>query len=969
MISALAIALLASLLPLNAAKAEPETPSIKVGTYNLCTSGSRKTFIEKGKAGVFAGKQRYWCNSASAVADMIAEMDCDILGVQEVCDSIWGVKGDLDIRQLVAERNDVYDWILYPNTVKGISYDVAIAYRRDLVDTLATGIFWIGGIPDEPRTRAGEPKHSCKPCVWARFRTKATGREFYFLDAHTVVPQKYKNDKWPRNSGNILNIKQLRLLGEALVPEGVPSVLVGDLNISHKSGDWRHLSEGRWDDVYTQCSKDGSLNADDRKWGTQNTKDEKGWSTWHPDHIMVDGFKAADFKVCRDKYTTADGSLHYPSDHFPLVAEVTFEDDSSADWEKAVSPDGRICIEFRPGQTHLLYRVSCDGKILVRPSPVDMKLSDGTVFGAGEPVGITREKNMIEFRYRGYSLEARAENDGVAWRWKAKGRKPYQVLSEKADFRFDAGTPACISYTHKNVDPFQDDFQNLYTCLSLPVWSTGRPLLDVAMGPYDKAILPWVGGEAPLAVLPAMVEVDGLKLVIAESDVISYPGMFLNPFGNGFEARFAGYPATEKQGGKRNLQWIVTSREDYIAVCNGKARSFPWRVICIARDDKTLAGNDLVTRLAPPARGDFSWVKPGKVAWEWWNQFALSDVPFQPGVNTETYKAYIDFASRHGIEYILMDEGWAARFADNLFDVIPEIDLKEIIRYGNQKNVGIILWAGLTAFAKDVEHICRHYSRMGVKGFKIDFFERNDQPIQELMFRSAETAARYKLLIDFHGCPPPTGLQKRFPNVLNYEGIFGLEQMRNRALPAYDMVTFDVTAPFIRFVAGPADYTPGAFLNGTRETFVPNKRAPMSQGTRCRQLAEYVVFDAPMQMLCDGPSRYEADPSCSEFIYRVPTVWDETRILEGKVGDFIVTARRKGDTWYIGALTDWTARTFQVNLSALGLRNARVEAWEDGPDAAVNAQDWKKNQYTCNQSFSIRLAPGGGWAGIIQGEK
>ena len=196
-------------------------------------------------------------------------------------------------------------------------------------------------------------------------------------------------------------------------------------------------------------------------------------------------------------------------------------------------------------------------------------------------------------------------------------------------------------------------------------------------------------------------------------------------------------------------------------------------------------------------------------------------------------------------------------------------------------------------------------------------------------------AAKYRMLLDFHGCPPPTGLQKQFPNVLNYEGIFGLEQMRNRALPQYDMVSFDVTAPFIRFVTGPADYTPGAFLNGTRETFVPYKPAPMSQGTRCHQLAEYVVFDGPMQMLCDGPARYEAEPECAEFIYRVPTVWDETRVLDGRIGDYIVTARRKGDTWYIGALTDWNARDLVVDLWALGLPEASVEAWEDGPDAEV----------------------------------
>ena len=943
-----------------------QAQSFKVGSFNICTSGSRKNFVEKGKAGVIAGPQRYWSNSAVAVAEAIKSMDCDVLGIQEVCDSIWGNKGDKDIRRLVSERGMDYEWILYPNTDKGISYDVAIAYKPALLDTLATGILWTGGHPEKPKTKSGEPKHVCKPLVWARFRDKTSGREFYFLNTHTVVPTKYKDNKWPKNRGNILNLQQIRLCGEALVPEDVPSILVGDLNVSHKSADWKNISEGRWEDVYTRFYEDGFLDFDDREWGTQNTKDEEAWTKWHPDHIMLSGFKATDFMVVRDKFPTTDGTHHYPSDHFPIVAKVKFDSlPLEKGWESALSPDKKVSIELKSGSDCAYYRLLVDGKVVVNPSPVSMILDDGLVLGAGKPSKIIRGDNSVKLQYKGYALEACAHNDGVAWRWTIARRKAFKVISEQAAFRFDAGMETLFSYTHKNVDPFQDDFQNLYTSMRFPVWTPGKALMDVAMGPYDKAVLPTRGGQPPLAVLPAMVEGKGLKMVIAESEVISYPGMLLKPFGSGFEARFAGYPATEEQGGKRNLQMIVTSREDYIAACDGKARTFPWRVICIAREDKDLAANELVTRLATPSSGDYSWVKPGKVAWEWWSAFYLDGTDFKPGVNTATYKAFIDFASRNGVEYVLLDEGWAVRFADDLFAVVPEIDLTEIIRYGKENNVGIILWAGYSAFAKEIEKVCRHYSAMGVKGFKIDFLERNDQKIQEFMFETAETAAKYKLLIDFHGCPPPTGLQKRFPNVLNYEGIFGLEQMRNRPLPAYDMVTFDVTAPFIRFVAGPADYTPGAFLNATKETYVPYKPAPMSQGTRCRQLAEYVVFSGPLQMLCDSPSRYEADKECAEFIYRVPTVWDETRVLDGSVGKYIVVARRSGDTWYIGALTDWSARELSVDLAALDLKDASVEAWEDGPEASDRASDWKKNSFAVSAPFTIRLAPGGGWAAIV----
>ena len=947
-----------------------QAQSFKVGSYNICTSGSRKSFVEKGKAGVIADPQRYWCNSATAVADMIASLDCDVIGIQEVCDSIWGVKGNLDIRRLVEERRPGYQWVLYPNTVKGISYDVAIAYKAELLDTLATGIFWTGGHPEKPKTRSNEPTHTCKPLVWIHFVHKASGKDFYFLNTHTVVPQKYAGDKWPKNRGNILNLQEIRRLGEALVPDDVPSILVGDLNVAHNAKDWHNIADGRWEDVYTRFSKEGRLEIEDREWGTQNTKDETASTRWYPDHIMLDGFKARSFRIERGQFPTADGTLHYPSDHYPVVATVSFDQQSKA-WERVASPDGSIALELLPGAKSAWYRVICDGKIVVRSSPLAMTLSDGTVFGAGEPRKVEKEDGSLVFKYDGYSLEARAYDDGVAFRWATSKRKPFKVVGEKTEFRFDAGAGTTLSYTHKNVDPYQDDFQTLYTNLTFPVWDTGKPLLDVAPGPYDKPVDMKPLTAKPLAVIPALVENEGVKLVIAESDLIAYPGMLLKPFGNGFEASFAPYPASFKQGGKRNLQMIVTSREEYIAVCNGKARTFPWRVICIARDDRSLAQNDLVTRLAPPAKGDFSWVKPGKVAWEWWNQFALGDVDFKAGVNTETYKAYIDFASRHGIEYVLMDEGWAVRYADDLFDVVPEIDLEEIIGYGKKKNVGIILWAGYSAFVKDIEKVCKHYAAMGVKGFKIDFFERNDQTVQDVMLETARIAAKYKLLIDFHGCPPPAGLQKQYPNVLNYEGIFGLEQMRNRPYPKYDMVTHDVTLPFIRFIAGPGDYTPGAFLNGTRETFVPYKPAPMSQGTRCRQLAQYVVFDGPMQMISDGPCRYEAEPECAEFIYRVPTVWDETRVLDGKIGDYIVTARRKGDTWYIGAMTDWTERELTVDIASLARDFAAspemtIEAWEDGPEASVNAQSWQKKTYSGVSNLIIHLAPGGGWAGIVK---
>ena len=355
----------------------------------------------------------------------------------------------------------------------------------------------------------------------------------------------------------------------------------------------------------------------------------------------------------------------------------------------------------------------------------------------------------------------------------------------------------------------------------------------------------------------------------------------------------------------------------------------------------------------------------GKVAWEWWNNWNVRGVDFVAGINTETYKYYIDFASRHGLEYVILDEGWAVKYADDLFKVVPEIDLEEIVRHGTEKNVGIILWAGYSAFMKDIEGVCSHYAKMGVKGFKVDFLDRNDQKMEDFIYTASEIAARYHLVMDFHGCHQPTGLQRRFPNVLNYEGVFGLEQMRKRQLPEYDMVEFDVTIPYIRYVAGFADYTPGAMKNGSYTNFRDVRTEPMSQGTRCRQLAEFVVFDAPLNMICDSPTSYELEPICSEFLYRVPTVWDETIVLDGKVGDYIITARRKGDVWYVGAMTDWTGRDLKVDISRLFDGKVQVEAWQDGKVAHKFGNDYQKKSYTAEGPIDIHLAPGGGWAAII----
>ena len=642
---------------------------------------------------------------------------------------------------------------------------------------------------------------------------------------------------------------------------------------------------------------------------------------------------------------------------------------NAAEYE-VTSPDGKVHAKVKC-DNGTRYSLSYAGRSLIVDSPVSMTLDDGTVWGASkvrkvssrsvdETINATFYRkaviddsyNELNLDYGTYNLVLRVYDDGFAFRWESDKRKPYKVMSEQATFSFAEDWNMYATYTHKYEAEgleaqFMDDFENLYRYTPVSEWDVSH-----------------------LGVLPLMVDCpDNVKLVIAESDLVSYPGMFLY---NGdsdkcLEGKYAPYPKTEVLGGHNMLQMMVKEREDYLASCDGEARTFPWRSSSISTQDVQMADNDMVYRLARPcpADEDYSWVKPGKVAWEWWNNWNVRGVDFVAGINTETYKYYVDFASRHGLEYVILDEGWAVKYADDLFAVVPEIDMPALVKYAEEKNVGIILWAGYSAFMKDIENVCRHYSEMGVKGFKVDFLDRNDQKMEDFIYRASEVAAKYRLVMDFHGCHQPTGLQRRFPNVLNYEGVFGLEQMRKRKLPEYDMVEFDVTIPYIRYVAGFADYTPGAMKNGSYTNFRDVRTEPMSQGTRCRQLAEFVVFDAPLNMICDSPTSYELEPVCSEFLYRVPTVWDETVILDGKVGDYIVTARRKGDTWYIGAMTDWTERDLRIDLSRLVDGEVRVDAWQDGKVAHKFGNDYQKKSYIVKDSIDIHLAPGGGWAAIV----
>lgn len=640
---------------------------------------------------------------------------------------------------------------------------------------------------------------------------------------------------------------------------------------------------------------------------------------------------------------------------------------------KLVSPDGKLQSEINVGK-QLTYNIVCNGRQVLADSPLSMTLTDGTVVGGNLSFGgvsrksvdgeiaspfyrsatMAEQYNELTLRFaKNWSVVFRAYNDGIAYRFVSKGKKPFCVANEEVDYRFPADVTVHAPYVKaragKDVEAqFFNSFENIYTTASLSGLDRNR-----------------------LIFLPMAAEAgNDVKVCITESALEDYPGMYLNKAGEGHRLTgvFAPYPKRVEQGGHNQLQMLVKEREAYIAKVE-QPRGFPWRVAIVTTSDKDLAACNLSYLLGEPSRlDDISWVKPGKVAWDWWNDWNLYGVDFQTGVNTETYKAYIDFASSKHIEYVILDEGWAVNLQADLMQVVKEIDLKELVDYAKSKNVGIILWAGYYAFDRDMENVCRHYAAMGVKGFKVDFMDRDDQQMTAFNYRAAETCARYKLLLDLHGTHKPAGLNRTYPNVLNFEGVNGLEQMK-WSPDTLNQVKYDVMIPFLRQVSGPMDYTQGAMRNAAKGNYSPCNSEPMSQGTRCHQLALYMVLDSPFNMLCDSPSNYLREAECTDFIAGVPTVWDETRILAAEMGEYIITARRKGDTWYVGGITDWTVRDLEVDCSFLpDGKVASATLFKDGVNAHRAGHDYKMEQLQVNHRtrMKIHLAPGGGFAMKIQ---
>lgn len=630
---------------------------------------------------------------------------------------------------------------------------------------------------------------------------------------------------------------------------------------------------------------------------------------------------------------------------------------------KVKSPNGKLSMELYLGR-NMEYAVLSASDTLVRRSPISLRLVGGTRWGADAKVVKLQERivndvintpvykkatvhnhcNELALRMKGdYSLILRVYDEGVAYRFVSHGKKPFKVESEQAVFNFPEDVKVHVAYvpvgSRDTTKQFNSSFENTYEHANITEWTKNR-----------------------LAILPLVAETkDGKKICITEADLHDYPGMYLfNSEGKySLKGMFAPYPKTTAQGERNVLTETVKATENYIARYNS-GTAFPWRAVIVADKDAELLNNDMVYKLATPAKGDFSWVKPGKVAWDWWNNWNLSGVDFVTGINNETYRHYIDFAARHGIEYVILDEGWAVAKKADLMQVVPEINLLELVKYASQKGVGLLLWAGYYAFNKDIEGVCKHYAAMGIKGFKVDFMDRDDQKIVAFHSKVAAIAAKYGLLIDFHGTYKPTGLQCTYPNVISFEGVHGLEHMKWSDTD--DQVTYDVTAPFIRMVAGPMDYTPGAMRNAVKANYRAIRHEPMSQGTRTRQLALYVVFESPLSMLCDSPTSYEQEAECTRFIAGIPTVWDETKALDGKIAEHIAIARRKGNDWYVATLTNWEPRTMELDLSFLGSGEFVAELFKDGVNADKVAKDYVREVVSvpANKRLPVSMAAGGG---------
>jgi alpha-glucosidase len=654
-----------------------------------------------------------------------------------------------------------------------------------------------------------------------------------------------------------------------------------------------------------------------------------------------------------------------------LVAAVACAPGKSPgpDQTAVTSPNGSLTIAlsvvskpqpYLPGD-RIYYRVSYKGTPVLEDSPLGLDFTDGpaldrdfdvvsvakrsndstweNAFGAQRTVPDRYNEVVVSLEerikpYRKLDVVLRAYDEGVAFRYvvpKQDLTEEFNLAAENTGFYFAADA---FAYA-----------------LNMGRWDTHNE------GPYERILVREIK-PASLVNLPLLVDMPGPKLwaAILEADLTDYAGMYV-----------AGVP--EMPNALTSRLAIAPKRRFDQPVIAPLPKATPWRVIMVGPDPgRFIETNYLVLNLsAPCAIADTSWIKPGKAAWDWWSGSYATGVDFKPGMNTATMKHYIDFAARHKLEYMLVDAGWAPMSEDGRIEDIlryrPEVDVPAIIAYGKSKGVETLLWVEWRALDRHMDEAMALYEKWGAAGIKVDYMNRDDQEMVNYYEKVVKTAAAHRLTVDLHGAYKPTGLRRAYPNLLTREGVMGLEYSKwsENVTPEYD-----VTIPFTRMLAGPMDYTPGAFRNAAKGRFEAKDIAPMSQGTRAHQLAMYVVYESPLVMASDHPEAYEGQPGF-EFIEKVPTVWDETRFLAGEPAQYIALARKKGENWYVGAMTNWEARTFDLPLGFLGAGEFEATIFADGPDAATEGTslDISKRMVTAGDRLTLKLAPGGGAAVLI----
>ena len=634
------------------------------------------------------------------------------------------------------------------------------------------------------------------------------------------------------------------------------------------------------------------------------------------------------------------------------------------------SPDKNIVVDIKVDNV-ISYSVNFKGKAVLLPSQLSLTLNDDKVLGTNNKVVKIAQRsvdkkvaplygmaasyddlyNEISIGFRdNFQVIFRVFNNGVAYRFVTSIPGKIKIKEEQINYCFGSDIDAWLQFTNSFNFSYEAEF--------LPNKISSIP-------------------EKSMAALPLVAESNGVKIAITEADLLDYPGYYFTYKGNntlqGINPKFV---LKDKVGGQNNFNRISTLDADYIADTDG-TRNFPWRLMVVAEIDKDLLYNNLVYLLASENKiGDASWVKPGKVAWDWWNANNLTGVDFKSGFNTETYKYFIDFAAENKLEYIMMDEGWSDQFdllkvndgsvvTDGSTKLSGKLDMPYLFGYAKQKNVGIILWCVWHTLDRQMVEALDQFQKWGVKGVKVDFMNRDDQTVVNFYERLAKEAAKRKMIVDFHAAYKPTGMERTYPNIINFEAVQGLEWSK---FSSVDLLQQAVIIPFTRMVAGPMDYTPGGLYNANKEDYKMNFFRPMTMGTRCNQLAMFTMFYAPFEMLADAPTAYEKEPEILTYLASMPCVWDETIPIDGKIGDFAVIARRKGTVWHVAGLNNWTEKPVTLTFDFLDSSEYTATIFIDGVNADRIGSDYKKMTKTIRKgsSLEIEMASGGGFAIKLQ---